>query len=792
MAENIDVNVNVNTTQANRNLDNLNTRLGTLNRTFAAFKNVIGGLAIGGFISSTLRFADSIQDLSDSTGIATSSILGFNQAVQQNGGDIDNANTAILKLVQSIGEAAQGSAKTQQAFKDVGVTLEDLRTLSEEEILQKTVKGLADIDDYGKRAVTQTELLGKSLRGVNITGVADGFSKASVQNQQYANSIKAAADTQQALETSLNNLRIALLDVLSPIANLAKEFSASIETIKTVLKILLTVGAAVATMTLLGRVVAIVAGSLRLLAGAAEAVQAGVLNASIRLGNFGRIGQFVSDKLAALGTWFSALIAKSPRLAQGIEYIAAAFTPLIGAIVGATTAFNLFGTQAALSGQEAEDAIKRMNEESAKAHAESNRRNEQEQENIRQVIDALAKQADEIKNITTAYKNNNDEFIRSIQLEATYISMSKDASEIAKAQEEIYKRAIDTITELQNKKASLSAEEASLIPIIDQQISIIEQSIAKDQERATLAIQNIQSIRNAQEQLNKTLELQKVDIDYSQELQSIQQQIALIGLYGDELQRNQSILQITNELQNKLIDYQKQLIDLEKQRQSLTTEQFNAEVAHINTLIQKAYEYAGARIEAEQQVLDAQKALQENSILGAQEAMQRIAEQFKPYNMAQDAILQTWSKIGSAVDEFVQTGKFKFSDFAKSVIRDLAAMIIKAQIFKAIQATLGLFGFKIPGLATGGPAKAGQPYIVGEKGPELFVPQGSGTVVPNNQLGNKGVATGAVNAPVTNNYITNNISAIDAKGVAQLFAENRKTLLGSVKMAEREMPYMAR
>ena len=40
----------------------------------------------------------------------------------------------------------------------------------------------------------------------------------------------------------------------------------------------------------------------------------------------------------------------------------------------------------------------------------------------------------------------------------------------------------------------------------------------------------------------------------------------------------------------------------------------------------------------------------------------------------------------------------------------------------------------IPMLATGGPAMAGMPYIVGEKGPELFVPAQSGTVVSNAAL----------------------------------------------------------
>ena len=49
---------------------------------------------------------------------------------------------------------------------------------------------------------------------------------------------------------------------------------------------------------------------------------------------------------------------------------------------------------------------------------------------------------------------------------------------------------------------------------------------------------------------------------------------------------------------------------------------------------------------------------------------------------------------------------------------------------------------------------------------------------------------GQVNAPVTNVINNYNISAVDAKSVAQLFAENRKSLLGAVGMAQKEMPYM--
>lgn len=41
----------------------------------------------------------------------------------------------------------------------------------------------------------------------------------------------------------------------------------------------------------------------------------------------------------------------------------------------------------------------------------------------------------------------------------------------------------------------------------------------------------------------------------------------------------------------------------------------------------------------------------------------------------------------------------------------------------------------IEGRAIGGPVITGRPYLVGEEGPELFVPGGNGSIVPNTALG---------------------------------------------------------
>jgi hypothetical protein len=70
--------------------------------------------------------------------------------------------------------------------------------------------------------------------------------------------------------------------------------------------------------------------------------------------------------------------------------------------------------------------------------------------------------------------------------------------------------------------------------------------------------------------------------------------------------------------------------------------------------------------------------------------------------------------------------------------------------------------FGLPGKAEGGGVAANRPYIVGEKGPEVFVPQVSGYIVPNNQLSGNGSFASA--APrVTVNVINNTGQQVTAR-----------------------------
>ena len=54
----------------------------------------------------------------------------------------------------------------------------------------------------------------------------------------------------------------------------------------------------------------------------------------------------------------------------------------------------------------------------------------------------------------------------------------------------------------------------------------------------------------------------------------------------------------------------------------------------------------------------------------------------------------------------------------------------------------------LPGRATGGPVSPGQPYLVGENGPEMFVPTSAGAVAPNGGAGGRDVSVAiSITAP---------------------------------------------
>ena len=78
-------------------------------------------------------------------------------------------------------------------------------------------------------------------------------------------------------------------------------------------------------------------------------------------------------------------------------------------------------------------------------------------------------------------------------------------------------------------------------------------------------------------------------------------------------------------------------------------------------------------------------------------------------------------------------GTKSLSESLSGVLQQLATMFMQVGISSLGQS------LKIPGFANGGRPPVGRPSIVGERGPELFVPDRAGTIVPNNALGGSNI-----------------------------------------------------
>ena len=79
----------------------------------------------------------------------------------------------------------------------------------------------------------------------------------------------------------------------------------------------------------------------------------------------------------------------------------------------------------------------------------------------------------------------------------------------------------------------------------------------------------------------------------------------------------------------------------------------------------------------------------------------------------------------------------------------------------------------------GGPVSGGRSYLVGERGPELFVPGQNGGIVPNGGLAMAGGGS-------TNINITYDIKAFDAKDATAAIAEQAPTIVGIVEQSFRK------
>lgn len=197
-------------------------------------------------------------------------------------------------------------------------------------------------------------------------------------------------------------------------------------------------------------------------------------------------------------------------------------------------------------------------------------------------------------------------------------------------------------------------------------------------------------------------------------------------------------------------------------------EQLDAQIVRLNTLLSEGAitwdTYARAVFAAQDNFDEANKKVDE------------AAERTK------DAAKELGMTFSSAFEDAIVEGK-KFSEVLKGLEQDILRIITRKLVTEPLANALtgamggsGFFGSIFGGAkAGGGDVIAGRSYLVGEQGPERFVPRTAGTIIPNQ-------ATQGQSSPVN---VTFNVSTPDVESFRRSEAQIKSRMMGVVQGAGR-------
>ena len=308
---------------------------------------------------------------------------------------------------------------------------------------------------------------------------------------------------------------------------------------------------------------------------------------------------------------------------------------------------------------------------------------------------------------------------------------------------------IDATTERQvrefARQTAIESQRAFELPTIKE--IEFEASLVKDPADEK-GVKTAQRLLEASQRRIKILELETREI---KEITSLKDKIAAAELAGDKrsvarLRRDQALARLKSDEEQAIARINTKLSE---QQQNLERQSIEAK-----GVAQAAEIHAEFQRDIAEIIADTNEKF-EDQMAHQEELRQKINEQESAYTALNDTFR---TGIVDAILTAVE-GSESLRDSLLGVIQSMARLILQQQLLNALEgvnlfspapstSTAGPGGYTVPsdaipnfflGKALGGSVSANKPYMVGERGPELFVPGAQGNVVPNNAIGGANV-----------------------------------------------------
>ena len=669
-----------------------------------------GKVAATAFVAATvaaMAYADEIADVATANDVAIDSIIKLQNALANSGGKAENAGKLLSSFTKFVDDAAGGSFEAQQKLAKLGISLKDIGNLSTDTLFQKTIKGLANIEDPLTRSARGMDAFGKAGKDVDWVGVAEGMTNGAETSKKQAKAVEDAAAAFDMLKQAGRDVNLLIVEALGPSLKLTLEYIKDLK----------------GESSFLGDAFKVVFQTIAVLGSDLQFIFKGISD---------EISHTIENVKLLTTAQFEAARAANEEYEKRRKQ-ARADLDLFQA--------RIMGTDAGYQGKGFADSRTVTPDDTTK------------------------------RKVTTAKEVLAKDFeLKKLRLENEFSITNKFLSEQQNLELEYKRKTAEADLERKQKDAAEENKFASKNwTILQEKLFTIQQEYKE--KKKSLAIKNM--VEEAKQEIalkqEAAKELSDLDKFYSEGRTSIinkqtADNIALdrarqmflldqksLYLKAEDLQQEKEILQQQFNHIDAMEAIQNQA-NLEEKDKVIARE---AEI--------KFNEQALENIRERGRILRSQKdgGLIEGFLFRMDTFGKDMETSFEAGGKAFDSLMGSMSK---ALDEFVTTGKLNFGDFAKSVIKDMLAIQLRASA-NNLFAMLGKFAVAafsgsptIPmqpggGYANGGDPPVGMPSMVGERGPELFIPRTAGTIVPNHLM-----AMG--NSTNITNY---NIQAIDTK-----------------------------
>ena len=656
-------------------------------------------LALGAALTvatyKAVAYADEIADVAAANDIAIDSIIKLTNALENSGGKGANAGKMIASFSDFVDKAAKGSFEGQKTFSNLGISLRDIGSMSTQDLLLKTTQAIAGIEDPLTRSARAADAFGKSSKGVDMVDFAKGLREGKGATLEQEKAIKDAAQAFDLFKSVGRDISILIIETLGP--------------------------------------------------------------SLLKLGKYLKDLDISNLSFVIFGKFIGFGTGNDPEVK-------------IEAITKQIDELQKTKNIAMANGRTENIAIDRMivslkNEQAALLEIIE----------LRQIANEKARDTkkinDPIRKITTPKESLAKEFeLEKLRLEHKFSMVNKFLNESEKIEIEKEKKKAEAILEIKQKNIS---EENKFVGV--NSLILTYKLDAIDAEYKEKQAARRDKYRNEETQQHEDL-MKEIDAVIGKQKNLDAQREIYLNEYAAQSRAEILGLQMAQEM--FLID-QKSLY-MKAEEVQLEKELLQIKYKHDETVLSifkneqltedgknEAYQLANRNQEIaiglakdRLQILKDQKSggLVEGFLFRMNTFGKDMETSFEAGGKAFDSMMGSMSK---ALEEFVTTGKLNFGDFAKSVIKDMLAIQLRASannLFAMIGKTLFSSSVSltepIGARADGGPVESGGAYMVGERGPELFVPRSAGAIVPNHSMAMMGGSTNITNY---------NIQAIDTK-----------------------------